>query len=71
MTNENQALQIKPPKSVKLTHRELSRLKAYREKFDTEVDCAISLGMDRVVLNRILAVGSGSLKSIEKIRAKV
>lgn len=59
----------KPPKTVALTKEELKKLKAYRAGFYTEVDCAISIGIDRLVLNRVMLVGSGSPKSIEKIRS--
>lgn len=55
-------------KSIKLTKDELKALKAYRKGFDTEVECALSIGIDRLVLNRVLLVGSGSQITIEKIR---
>jgi hypothetical protein len=58
----------KPPKTVELTASELKKLKAYRKGFYTEVDCAVSIGIDRLVLNRVMLVGSGAPKSIEKIR---
>lgn len=57
--------------SVELTKDERKALKAYRAKFDTEVGCAISLGLDRMVLNRILFTGSGLAETIEKIRTKL
>lgn len=63
------AAAFKKPKSVPLTKQELKALKAYRKRFDTEVDCAVSIGIDRLVLNRIMTVGSGSPESIEKIKA--
>lgn len=55
-------------KSEKLTGMELRSLKAFRKKFDTEVDCAVAIGIDRVVLNRILLKGSASPDTIIKIR---
>lgn len=55
-------------KSEPLTVAELEALKAYRSGFKTEVDCAISIGIDRIVLNRVLLVSSGSPASIKKIR---
>lgn len=58
----------KPAKTVALTKEEQKKLKAYRGRFYTEVDCAISIGIDRLVLNRVMLVGSGAPKSIEKIR---
>jgi hypothetical protein len=56
-------------KSEKLARPEHAALKQYRKKFDTEVDCAISLGIDRVVLNRVILKGSGAPDTIAKIRA--
>jgi hypothetical protein len=58
-------------KSIKLTKEELRSLKAYRKKFATEVDCAISIGIDRLVLNRVLLVGSCSQATIDKIRVSI
>jgi predicted DNA-binding protein (UPF0251 family) len=55
--------------SVPLTKAELQALKEYRKEFVTEVQCAIEIGIDRNVLNRIISFGSGSPDSIEKIRA--
>lgn len=55
-------------KSEPLTEAELASLKAYRARFTTEVGCAISLKVDRIVLNRVLLVGSGSPDNIKKIR---
>ncbi len=56
-------------KSEILTKEEHKALKAYRKKFDTEVACAVEIGIDRLVLNRVLLVGRGAPASIEKIRA--
>lgn len=56
-------------KSEKLTAEEKKALKQYRKGFDTEVDCAVSIGIDRLVLNRVLLIGSASPATIEKIRA--
>lgn len=56
-------------KSVKLTKEEHKALKEYRKGFNTEVECAISIQIDRLVLNRVLLVGSGSPETIEKIKA--
>jgi hypothetical protein len=55
--------------SVSLTKSELAALKEYRKEFVTEVQCAIAIGIDRNVLNRIITFGSGSPDSIEKIKA--
>lgn len=56
-------------KSVKLTKEQHQSLKQYRKGFNTEVECAISIKIDRLVLNRVLLVGSGSPETIEKIKA--
>lgn len=55
-------------KSEALTKDEIKKLKAFRKKFSTEVECAVTIGIDRLVLNRVLLVGSGSPDSISKIR---
>lgn len=57
--------------SVALTTKELTVLKQYRKGFVTEVECALSIGIDRNVLNRITTFGSGSPDSIEKIKAAI
>lgn len=62
---------IRKRKSEPLTKEEHKALKAFRKKFHTEVDCAIAIGVDRLVLNRIMLVGSGSPDSIEKVRAAI
>lgn len=58
----------KPIRSVDLTPTELIALKAFRKKFETEVEAAVAIGMDRNTLNRIITVRSGSEKYINKIR---
>lgn len=55
-------------KSVRLTSEELKALKQYRKTFTSEVECAEVIGIDRVVLNRTLLLGSASQATIEKIR---
>jgi len=55
-------------KSEPLNEVELAALKAYRAEFSTEVDCAVSIGIDRVVLGRVILVGSGSPVTIKKVR---
>lgn len=55
-------------KSERLTTNERKALKQYRKGFITEVDCAVSIGIDRLVLNRVLLIGSASPGTIEKIR---
>lgn len=56
-------------KSVKLEKPEHAALKQYRKKYNTQVECAISLGIDRVVLNSVLLKGSGAPDTISKIRS--
>lgn len=57
--------------SVALTTKEKAALKQYREGFNTEVECALSIGIDRNVLNRITTFGSGSPDKVGKIRAAI
>lgn len=56
-------------KSERLTAEERKALKAFRKTFNTEVDCAVAIGIDRLVLNRVLLIGSASPATITKIRA--
>lgn len=55
-------------KSERLTTDERKALKQYRKGFNTEVDCAVTIGIDRLVLNRVMLIGSASPATVEKIR---
>lgn len=55
--------------SVSLTATEMSALERFCEGFVTQVECALTIGIDRNVLNRVLSYGSGSPDSINKIKA--
>lgn len=57
--------------SLALTAKEKAALKQYREGFDTEVECALSIGIDRNVLNRITTFGSGSPDKVNKIKTAI
>jgi hypothetical protein len=60
---------INPPKrSIKLSKEEKKALKNFCKTFQTEVDCALSIGIDRNVLSRVRMLGSGSEHTISKIR---
>lgn len=59
----------KSRKSERLTAEEKKALKQFRKGFTTEVDCAVAIGIDRLVLNRVLLIGSASPATITKIRA--
>jgi len=60
---------ISPPKrSIKLSQDERKKLRSYCKGFDTEVNCALAIGIDRNVLARIRMVGSGSEHTVTKIR---
>jgi hypothetical protein len=59
---------VRKRKSELLTAAEHQALKDYRAGFQTEVDCAISIGIDRTVLNRVILAGSGSPETIAKVR---
>ena len=58
-------------KSEKLTAEEKKTLKLYRKEFDTEVDCAISIGIYRLVFNHLLLPGSASPATIGKVRIAI
>lgn len=57
--------------SLALTAKEKAALKQYREGFNTEVECALSIGIDRNVLNRITTFGSGSPDKVNKIKVAI
>lgn len=56
-------------KSEALTTDEFTALKQFASGFRTVVECAEIIGISRVVLDRILIVGSGSPVTATKIRA--
>lgn len=56
-------------RSVRLTRDEHLALKRYQKKFNTQIECAEAIGINRVVLNGVLLKGSGSPETIGKIRA--
>jgi hypothetical protein len=60
---------INPPKrSIKLSQDEKKALKNFCKTFQTEVDCALAIGIDRNVLARVRQLGSGSEITIMRIR---
>jgi len=60
---------IAPPKrSIKLSQDEKKKLKIFCKRFQTEVDCALAIGIDRNVLARVKQLGSGSEITISRIR---
>lgn len=59
--------QIKQPRSVDVPVEVLDWLKSFRTEFKTEVAFAIALQIDRLVINRILLVGSCSPRSLKII----
>jgi len=60
---------ISPPKrSIKLSKDEVKALKNFCKNFQTEVDCALAIGIDRNVLARVRMIGSGSEVTISRIR---
>jgi predicted DNA-binding protein (UPF0251 family) len=56
-------------KSVALTTDEFTALKQFASGYRTVVECAEVIGISRVVLDRILLVGSGSPETVQKVRA--
>lgn len=65
---ETTTARLRNPRSVSLTKEELKALKQYRKKFKSNTDCAISLGLDRVVFDRVILVGSASFQTVQRIR---
>jgi len=55
--------------SVSLSSSEKTALASYCDGFVTQVECALSIGIDRNVLNRVLSYGSGSPETVKKIKA--
>lgn len=66
---ETETMISKPRKSAALTKEEHKALKAYRKTFLAEVDCAATIGIDRMVLNRTILLGKCSPKTLDKIKA--
>lgn len=58
-------------KSEALTRDEISALKAFLKTFHTIIDCAEAIGIHRVVLDRVLVVGSAAPETIAKIRLAI
>ncbi len=58
---------IKQPRSVDVPGEILDWLRSHRNQFKTEVAFASSIGVDRMVANRILLVGSCSPRSLKAI----
>lgn len=56
-------------RSVRLTREEHVALKRYQRKFNTQIECAESIGIGREVLNNVILKGSGSPETISKIRS--
>ncbi len=67
----NDTLDRPKRKSIRLTPVEVKSLKNYRKRFHTEIECAEAIGISRVVLNRVIHLGSGSEATIEKIRTAI
>lgn len=59
---------LKPARSVKLEEPVLAKLREHVGLFPTQVEAAISLKIDRVVLSRVMTYGSGSEKTVTKIK---
>ena len=67
----NTQVTTRKKKSEPLTKDELAALKAYCKGFHTIIDCAEAIGIGRVVLDRVILVGSGSPETISKIREAI
>ncbi|SDZ81530.1 hypothetical protein SAMN05192529_10295 [Arachidicoccus rhizosphaerae] len=57
----------KSRKSVPLTDTQLAKLRTFVIRYSTQTEAALMLGVDRNVLNRVLAYGSGHETSIKTI----
>ena len=65
------ATTFRNPRSVALTKEEIKKLKSHRRNFETNKDCASSLGLDRVVYDRVCVYGTASLATVQKIRIRL
>lgn len=55
-------------KSERLLPDERKKFKQYVDSFETKIDCAESLGLSRVTLDRLIFKGSGKPETIEIVR---
>ena len=60
---------VRAKRSESLTADEKEALKRYRNGFDSDVACALAIGVDRGVLIGVLLRGSGRPDKIEIVRA--
>lgn len=58
-------------KSERLTPDEIKAFKKFRKDFNTDVECAESIGIKREVMIRVGILGSASPDTIQKIRIKL
>jgi len=58
-------------RSVKLTDWEKKDLKILRLKFNTAIECAEYIGINRGSFDRVYLIGSGSEEVIRKIREAI
>lgn len=55
-------------KSIRLSPEEWKALKRYRKEFESELDCAKAMGIERSTLNRTILLGSASEPTIKALR---
>ena len=68
---ETQITQPAKRKSEKLTKEAFAALKQYAKSFNTGVECAEAIGISRVVLDRVLLIGSASPETIAKVKTAI
>lgn len=68
---ETQTTQATKRKSEKLSKEAFAAFKQYAKGFNTGVECAEAIGISRVVLDRVLLIGSASPETISKIKAVI
>lgn len=69
MTNDPiTTLGNKRRRSVKLLKEEVKALKTFRKQFETDQECADTIGIDRAVFIRVQLAGSASQETVERIR---
>lgn len=68
---ETQTTTVAKRKSERLTDDAFAALKQYAKGFNTAIECAEAIGINRVVLDRLLLVGSASPETITKVKTAI
>lgn len=70
-TNETILLKGKGNHGLDLSDYEKQALVTFLNKYTTKTEAAAIIGIDRNVLDRVLLAGSGSVKTIKKVRKAI